>query len=305
MTRRVPPLNALRVFEAAARWLSFTKAAHELHVTQGAVSRQVKLLEEFLGIELFDRTPHGVELSPAGKTYSRTLTHTFEEILRATDSLRNPNAQAVLTIRGYTTFIVRWLTPRLPDFHVRHPNIEVRLQFSTLGVDFQRDKVDLGILYGYGHWNGLHSDMLLKDDLLPVCSPTFRDQLTLETPADLVNCPLLRLNRRRRDWSHWFKIAGIKREPQPHDLDFDDLGVLYQCTISGLGVAMGQREYLTDDLASGRLVAPFELALRRQMGFYLVCPNERADMAKIETFRAWLIGTMTQQETEQSASQAG
>lgn len=288
MTRRIPPLNALRAFEAAARWSSFTKAADELHVTQGAVSRQVKLLEEFLGFELFERTPHGVELNRSGDAYAAALTRAFDEILRATDQLGTARTHTTLTIRGYTTFLVRWLTPRLPDFQIRHPNIEVRLVSASDPVDFGRDKVDLGIRYGYGRWKELESDLLFTDELFPVCSPSLRDAVPLRQPSDLNECVLLNLNLRRSDWHEWLALAGVERPASERDIDMEDLGVVYQSAIAGFGVAMGQREYLSDDLASGRLVSPFGQVLRRPRGYHLVCPKERAGLAKVIAFRGWL-----------------
>lgn len=294
MTRRIPPLNAMRAFEAAARWLSFTKAADELHVTQGAISRQVKLLEEFLGFDLFERTPHGVELNRSGQAYAAALARAFDEIHRATDELGTARTQTVLTIRGYTTFLVRWLTPLLPDFQVRHPNIEVRLVSASDPVDFDRDKVDLGIRYGYGRWKDLESDLLFTDELFPVCSPTLRDRVPLRAPEDLRECTLLHLNLRRQDWPEWFAVAGVDRPISGPEIYLEDLGVAYQCAIAGFGVAIGQWEYLVDDLATRRLVAPFEPVLRRPTGYYLVCPRARAGLAKIAVFRSWLRETLQQ-----------
>ena len=288
MTGRIPPLNALRAFEAAARWLSFTKAAEELHVTQGAISRQVKLLEDFLGFDLFERTPHGVELNRSGQVYAAAITRSFDEILRATDELGTARTHSVLTIRGYTTFLVRWLTPLLPDFQIRHPNIEVRLVSASDPVDFGRDKVDLGIRYGYGRWKDLECDLLFMDELFPVCSPTLRESVPLRTPADLRGCTLLHLNLRCSDWPEWFAAAGVDRPLPGRDVALEDLGVAYQCAVAGFGVAIGQREYVHEDLAAGKLVVPFQPVLRRNRGYYLVCPRERVNLAKIVAFRTWM-----------------
>lgn len=285
---RIPPLNALRAFEAAARNLSFTKAGSELNVTQGAVSRQVRLLEEFFGFELFERSPRGVELTRVGEVYSAAISAALDTITRATDEAATSRTHTILTIRGYTNLLVRWLTPLLPDFHVRHPTIEVRLVTSGDPVDFERDKVDLGIRFGYGRWSGLESDLLFQDELTPVCSPQMQEALELKRPQDLGRCTLLHLTLRERDWPDWFTVAGVDEPQESDDVYMEDLGVLYQCAIAGQGVAIGQHQYVREFLANGSLVAPFEHVLHRNTGYYLVCPRERAGLAKVKAFREWL-----------------
>ena len=299
MTNKVPPLNALRAFESAARNLSFTKAGGEMNVTQGAVSRQVRLLEEYLGFELFERTPRGVELNQAGQTYAAAVSDAFDKITRATYELATTSTHTVLTIRGYTTLLVRWLTPMLPDFQLRHPNIEIRLVSAGDPVDFNRDKVDLGIRYGFGRWQELERDPLFMDELMPVCSPALCRTIGFKQPSDLSRCTLLHLNLRQTDWPDWFAFAGIKMPAASHDFHLEDIGVLYQCAIAGQGVAMGQYQYVREHLASGQLVAPFDLILRRQCGYYLVCPKERAGLSKIVTFRKWLRETLSAQQISQ------
>jgi LysR family glycine cleavage system transcriptional activator len=292
MTYKIPPLNALRAFEAAARNLSFTKAGGEMNVTQGAVSRQVRLLEEYLGFELFERTPRGVELNRAGQIYAAAVSDAFDKITRATDELATTSTHTVLTIRGYTLLLVRWLTPLLPDFQLRHPNIEIRLVSASDPVDFDRDKVDLGIRYGFGRWQDLERDALFMDELMPVCSPALCQSFDLKQPSDLVRCTLLHLNLRQADWPDWFAFAGMEMPATSRGFHLEDLGVLYQCAIAGQGVAMGQYQYVREYLASGQLVAPFDLTLRRQSGYYLICPKERAGLSKIVTFRNWLRETL-------------
>ncbi|MEY4713175.1 MAG: transcriptional regulator GcvA [Pseudomonadota bacterium] len=296
---RIPPLNALRAFEAAARNLSFTKAGSELNVTQGAVSRQVRMLEEFFGFELFERTPRGVELNRVGEIYATAMSEVLEKITRATDELATARTHTILTLRGYTNLLVRWLTPLLPDFHVQHPNIEVRLICGGDPVDFDRDKVDLGIRYGFGQWQNLESDPLFKDELTPVCSPSVREAFGLREPGDLDRCPLLHLNRRQADWPDWFAQAGVQPALSGPSVHLEDLGVAYQCAIAGQGVAMGQIQYVREYLANGQLVAPFASVLRRDAGYFLVCPKERSGLAKIVAFRKWLSSTLAAPERAQ------
>jgi LysR family glycine cleavage system transcriptional activator len=300
MKRRLPPLNPLRAFEVAARHMSFTKAADEMNVTQGAVSRQVKALEDYLGFALFERTPKGLELSRNGRAYVGTLTESFERIARATDELITTRTHTILTIRGYTTFLVRWLIPLLPEFQVRHPNIEVRLVSASDPVDFERDNVDIGIRYGYGRWSGLKSDLLFLDALVPVCSPALMQAVRLRTPEDLARSTLLHLNRRRDDWPDWLAGVGHNGLRAANNLFLEDLGVVHQCAMAGMGVAVAQQAYIHGDLAGGKLVAPFDFVLHRPKGYFLVCPKDRADTTKILTFRNWLLERINAPGDQQS-----
>lgn len=286
---RIPPLNPLRAFEAAARCESFTRAAQELHVTQGAISRQVRTLEDYLGFALFERAATGVVLTRSGRAFAASLTDAFEIIAKATDELVLAHTHTVLTIRGYTTFLVRWLIPLLGAFQAGHRNIEVRLEASAEPISFARHSADIGILYGEGNWPGLHADPLFRDELFPVCSPKLlKGEPPLRGPEDLQRHTLLHLNRRRRDWPAWLGAAGFAGLKPAGDFFLEDLSVVYQCAIEGMGVAIGQREYLKEDLVAGRLVSPFDYVLRRRAGYYLVFPTERAGITKIRVFRDWL-----------------
>lgn len=288
MRRRIPPLNPLRAFEAAARHMSFTKAADEMNVTQGAVSRQVKVLEEYLGFGLFERTAKGLELTRNGRAYAGALSQAFEQIARATDEVVTARSHSILTIRGYTTFLVRWLVPLLPEFKIKHPNIEVRLVSASDPVDFERDNVDVGIRYGHGHWPNTESDLLFLNSLLPICSPSLLESADLKAPSDLARCTLLHLNLRRSDWPDWLAGAGRKNLNAENNLFLEDLGVVYQCAVAGMGVAIGQQAYLQADLAARRLVAPFDFVLKRSKGYFLVCPKDLAHLTKIRIFKEWL-----------------
>lgn len=289
LPRRMPPLNPLRAFEAAARHLSFTRAADELGVTQGAVSRHIRALEDRLGFPLFERTAQGLRLEQGGRVYAQVLRDSFTRIARATDNLVATQNHSVLTIRGYTTFFIRWLIPRLPEFQIAHPDMEVRLVAATDPVDFDRDAVDIGIRYGNGHWRGWRSDLLFMDDLFPVCGAGYLSSRDVGSPvALLTGSTLLHHNLRSSDWSDWFAAAGID-QTRHNNLYFEDLSIIYECARANLGIAIGQRAYIEDDLAAGRLVRPFDVALKRNLGYYLVCPAERADAPKIKLFRDWLL----------------
>jgi LysR family glycine cleavage system transcriptional activator len=294
--RRLLPLNPLRAFEAAARHLSFTRAADELGVTQGAVSRHIRALEERLGFPLFVRTAQGLHLEQAGRVYAQVLQDAFTRIARATDNLIATQTHSVLTIRGYTTFFIRWLIPRLPDFQRTHTDIEVRLVAASTPVDFARDAVDIGIRYGAGHWRSWRSDLLFRDELFPVCGPGYLAQRDTTSPGTLIaESTLLHHNLRSADWSDWLALADCA-QARHDNLYFEDLSIVYECARANLGIAIGQRSYIEDDLASGRLVQPFDTVLHRDLGYYLVCPAERADAPKIRLFREWLLSGIAAQE---------
>ncbi|OZI38201.1 hypothetical protein CAL29_07680 [Bordetella genomosp. 10] len=289
MNPQLPPLNPLRVFESVARHLSFTEAARELHITQGAVSHQIKALEAWLGFALLDRAGRRLSLTRGGETYAASLTQAFGQITSATRELVTTGAKQVLTIRGHTTLFVRWLIPLVPAFQAAHPDINVRLSSAVEGVDFTRENADMGIVYGDGPWEGLRNDLLFSDALTPVLAPELARRLPSPcTTEALLALPLLHSNRRPQHWPDWIRLAGAHRGVAAGDMYYEDLSIIYQCATEGLGVALGQLRYLEKDLAQGRLVAPHPLVLRRPRGYHLVCPAARADEPKIACFRAWL-----------------
>jgi LysR family glycine cleavage system transcriptional activator len=286
----LPPLNPLRVFESAARHLNFTSAAAELHITQGAVSHQIKALEHWLGFALFERGARRPRLTRGGEIYAASLGTAFAQIVRATQELVSTGAKQVLTVRGHTTLFVRWLIPLLPAFQSDHPSINVRLASGVEGVDFKRDDADVGIAYGDGPWEGLRNDLLFSDELTPVMAPELAARLPSPcTTASLLELPLLHSNRRPRHWPDWIQAAGAARGLAVGDMYYEDLSVIYQCATEGLGVALGQLRYLEKDLAEDRLIAPHPLILRRSRGYHLLCPEARADDEKIACFRNWLL----------------
>jgi LysR family glycine cleavage system transcriptional activator len=289
---RLPPLSALRAFDCVARHMSFTSAAKELHVTQGAVSHQIRTLERWLGFELFQREGRALRLRRGARSYADAVASALQQIAQETEALRVARSHEILTVRGYTTFLVRWLIPRLPAFQAAHPDVEIKLAASSEPVDFRHDRADVAVLYGSGAWPDLRSDLLFRDELVPVCSPQLARMKGKVTAARLLQLPLLHLNARRRDWPDWIEMTGHAREPDRRDMHCEDLSIVYQCAIDGLGVAMGQRNYLSDEIAHGRLVVPLDRPLRREAGYYLVCPRESAADPKIERFRSWLMGTL-------------
>ena len=292
MTARLPSLNGLRAFEAAARHLSFTLAASELNVTQTAISHQIRRLEEELGIRLFIRQNRALALTPEARDYLPGVRAAFNDLRLATDRLLRKEDDKVLTVSTLASLAAKWLLPRLTDFQEQHPGIDVRITTSTGLVDFQRDNVDAAIRYGRGQWPGVRADWLMADELFPVCSPSLlRADKPLRRPGDLRNHPLLHTsNTNSDDWRLWLTAAGlpvdIARQP---GITFDMIFMTIQAAIDGIGVAMGRTSYVQDDIAKGRLVVPFKIALPADAGFYLVAPEGRREPPKLTAFRQWLI----------------
>jgi LysR family glycine cleavage system transcriptional activator len=291
MAARLPSLNGLRAFEAAARHLSFTVAASELNVTQTAISHQIRRLEEELGIRLFVRRNRALALTPEAKDYLPGVRAAFNDLRLATDRLLRRDDDHVLTVSTLASLAAKWLLPRLSTFQEAHRGIDVRITTSTGLVDFRTGGVDAAIRYGRGHWQGLRADWLMADELFPVCSPALlKGDKPLRCPQDLVHHTLLHSSGGYDDdWRQWLTAAGLPADisKQP-GLSFDLIFLTVQAAIDGSGVAMGRTSYVQDDIAKGRLVVPFEIALPADAGFYLVSPETRADPPKLAAFRQWL-----------------
>jgi LysR family transcriptional regulator, glycine cleavage system transcriptional activator len=294
MTARLPSLNGLRAFEAAARHLSFTQAAAELNVTQTAISHQIKRLEQELGVRLFIRQNRALALTPKAAEYLPGVRAAFNDLKLATDRLLRRDDDHVLTVSTLASLAAKWLLPRLSAFQEAHPGIDVRITTSTNLVDFQRDDVDAAIRYGRGQWQGLRADWLMADELFPVCSPALLDgEKPLKCPEDLRDHVLLHTsNANSDDWRLWLTAAGLPAalSKQP-GITFDLIFMTLQAAIDGIGVAMGRTSYVQNDIAKGRLVVPFKIALPADAGFYLVSPQARADSPKLAAFRQWVVAS--------------
>ncbi|MCW5702777.1 MAG: transcriptional regulator GcvA [Bradyrhizobium sp.] len=290
MAARLPSLNGLRAFEAAARHMSFTLAAAELNVTQTAISHQIRRLEEELGIRLFVRQNRALSLTPEAKEYLPGIRAAFNDLRLATDRLLRKDDGNALTVSTLASLAAKWLLPRISDFQEKHPGIDVRITTSTALVDFKSGGVDAAIRYGRGQWPGLRADWLMADRMFPVCSPELLKRKPLRKPEDLANHVLLHSSSGNDDdWRLWLTAAGLpanlSRQP---GVTFDLMFMTVQAAIDGLGVAMGRTSYVQDDIKKGRLIVPFEIELPVDAGFYLVSPEARADTPKLSTFRKWL-----------------
>ena len=297
MTRRLAPLNALRAFEAAARHLSFTKAAEELRVTPAAVSHQVKALEDTLGVPLFRRLTRALLLTDAGQGALPALREGFDRLAEASERLLAHDRDGGLKISVTTSFAGKWLVPRLDRFREAHPDIDLRIDASDTLVNFARDGMDLGIRFGTGDYPGLRADKLFADEVFPVCAPALLDgPERLRKPGDLTRFTLLHLDWNTQDetwpnWRMWLLAAGVACLEATRGPRFSMESMVIQAAIEGHGVALGSSSLVVDDLAAGRLVRPFDLSLRAPLDFayYLVCPEANAAQPMIAAFREWVL----------------
>ena len=290
MVRRLPSLNALRAFEAAARHLSFTRAAQELHVTQAAISHQVKALEEHLGRKLFRRLNRALLLTDDGQAYLPSVSRAFTLLNDATSDLLTKQAPGPLTVSALPSFAARWLVPRLGRFRQIRPDIDLRIDPSAALSDFAGGDVDVGIRYGRGKYPGMRADWLMTEDIFPVCSPALLEgPHPLQDPGDLEHQVLLH-DDGHGDWRTWLLAAGADRVDATRGPIFTDSSMLIQAAMAAQGVALARGVLAADELAAGRLVRPFTLSLPTEYAYYLVCPINSAEQPKIAAFRDWLLG---------------
>jgi LysR family transcriptional regulator, glycine cleavage system transcriptional activator len=283
--RRLLFLNGIRAFEAAARSGSFAGAGAELNVSAAAVSRMVHLLEQRLGVALFERRANRLAMTAAGRAYQSGLTPIFDALASLTAQVTAPSSVRVLTIGVGPTFAMRWLIPRLADFRNEQPDIDVRITTGGAAAPFG-DDWSCGIKLGDGAWPGLVAEPLFAADLLPVCAPRLAAQL--KRPGDLKGPSLLRVAHSAEDWPLWLKAAGVARVAA-RGPEFQYYGHALQAATDGLGVAMGIRPYIDDDLAAGRLVAPFALTVPKGMRWYLIYRSFRTEQRDFAAFRRWII----------------
>jgi LysR family glycine cleavage system transcriptional activator len=289
MARRLPSLNALKAFEAAARNESFTRAAEELSVTQGAVSHQVKALEVELGLKLFHREPRRLVITEAGRDYLAVVRDALDRIAAGTEQLLQRQSAGVLTVSTSPNFASKWLVHRLGRFAEAHPEIDLRISATLHHIDFAREDVDVAIRHGNGHWPGLDVTRLCAEELFPVCSPDLlRGPDRLVTPHDLARHTLLHLND-RQDWSKWLEAAGVGNADLSRGPVLNQASMVIDAAVEGQGVALARTGLAAWDLINGRLKQPFALALPVAYAYWIVCPQATASLPKVATFRDWLL----------------
>jgi LysR family transcriptional regulator, glycine cleavage system transcriptional activator len=288
MARRLPPLNGLKAFEAAARSESFTRAAQELNVTQGAISHQVKALEVTLGLKLFHRERQRLILTEAGRDYLTVIRDALDQIAVGTERLLQRQESGVLTVSTSPDFAAKWLVNRLSRFAEKYPDVDLRVSATTHYVDFARDDVDIAIRHGDGKWPGLDVQRLYSERLFPVCSPKLvagRNRIT--KVADLLKFPLLRLED-AKNWTRLLEAAGVKASVRPGPV-LNRASMLIDAAIDGQGIALARTALAAWDLINGRLVQPVDVSLRMANTYWIVCPKALSNVPKIATFRSWVL----------------
>jgi LysR family glycine cleavage system transcriptional activator len=288
MPRRLPSLNAVKAFEAAARSKSFTRAAEELFVTPGAVSQQVKALETELGLKLFNRESQRLVITEAGREYLAVVREALDQIALGTERLVRRQRSGVLTVRVGPDFAAKWLVNRLGRFVESHPEIDLRVAAGDQRVDFAREDIDLAVRHGDGQWPELDVVRLCSERLFPVCSPTlFRGRNRPTTAADLLKFPLLRLD----DWTNWgrlFEAAGVAAPAIPGPV-LNRASLLIDAAIDGQGIALARTALAACDIIHRRLVRPIDLTLAVANTYWIVCPKATASTPKIAVFRQWML----------------
>jgi LysR family glycine cleavage system transcriptional activator len=291
---RLPPLNSLRAFEAAARHLSFNAAAAELNVTPAAISHQIKALEADLGVKLFRRLNRAVRLTDAGQACVPGLRDGFERIAEAVARARQGDSVGLLTVTASPAVASKWLVPRLERFRARHPEIDLRIDASMRMVDLVREDVHVGLRYGAGNYPGLHTERLLRSAVFPVCSPNLlKGKTPLRTPEDLRHHTLIHdetatYDPSSPDWAMWLRAAGVADVDTSHGLHFNQVSLALDAAIGGRGVTLARDVFAAEDLAAGRLVRPFGKAMPVDFAIYVVIPPAVVAAPKIKAFRDWL-----------------
>ncbi len=296
MARDLPPLLALRAFDAAANYLSFSKAAVELNVTHGAVSRQVRSLEQYLGVQLFRRVNRTVVLTEAGQLYYFAVRDLLDGLVAATRQLHARERSGVLTVSTLDSFAVKWLLPRLARFRTQHPESDVRLSTGDLIADFARDGIDIAVRHGQGNYPGLAAERLMTEELYPVCSPKLLEgSYPLKSPDDLRHHTLFH-DGKRDDWQVWLKAAGVDNVDHTRGPTYPYSNMGIQGAIQGEGVALARSSLVEDDLKSGHLIKPFEISLPVEFAYYVVYPEQHLSRPKVKVFRDWLFSEVVEVE---------
>ena len=291
IVKKYMSLNKLRTFDVAARHLSFTKAADELNVTQGAVSHQIARLEKNLSVKLFNRNINDISLTEDGEKYREAISSAFRQIDEATEQVRQRGDKEVLVISTLASLASKWLLPRLASFRSQNPDIEVRISTTTDLEDFRGGKIDAAIRYGLGRWQSVDADWLMADEIFPVCSPNLVESGLIKQPSDLANQTILHtVGVTNDDWKLWLTAVGLPTSLADHKrMSFDLNFMMVQAAIDGLGVAIGRTSYVAEDIRAGRLVVPFHNKLPAEAGFYFVAPRKNMSKSKVAAFRAWIL----------------
>lgn len=286
MPRDLPSLNAIRIFESAARHLNFSRAADDLSITQSAVSRQIKVLEQQLGVQLFQRSGPKLKLTRAGDYYQGRVAEAMTVLRRGTAELRRSSASPALTVTLLPTFAAKLLVPQIGDFERENPQVTLRLAASYKLIDLATElDIDVAIRLGRGDWPGVHATRLTASHVFPVCSPGLARNL--RRPRDILQHRRLLDDKMYDEWARWFTAAGVDDQPgETRRLDDDNM--LLQAAIQGQGVTLARAIIAQDDLETGRLVQPFDVSILSAFQYYFACLPERIKESDIQAFQNWL-----------------
>jgi len=308
--RRLPPLNALRAFEAAARHLNFSRAADELSVTPGAVSQQIQNLEDYVGAALFKRTPKGLLLTDAAQTALPALREAFDRLAEAASLLTAAVDGRRLTLTAAPSFAAKWLVPRLGKFEAAHPQVDVWLSAGLDLVDLSTGEVDVAIRYGAGRYPGLEVQRLMSETVIPVISPELQATTPLLTPDDLARHILLHdgspdPDDSCPDWTMWLAARGVRGVDGTRGPRFNQSSLVIEAALNGRGVALAKRTLAQDDLDAGRLIAPLQIATAVDFAYYLVHPKAKGRLPQVKAFIGWITAEAQAHETEMRAIDNG
>lgn len=291
--RRLPPLNALRAFESAARHLNFSRAADELSVTPGAVSQQIQNLEDYVGAALFRRTPRGLLLTDAAQTALPALREAFDRLAEAASMLTAAVDGRRLSLTAPPSLTAKWLLPRLGRFELAHPQVDIWLSAGMDVVDFATGEIDLALRYGSGRYPGLEVQHLMSETVIPVASPRLVERQTLNTPEDLASHVLLHdgspdADDSCPDWALWLAARGVRSVDGQRGPRFNQSSLVIEAAVNGRGVALAKRTLAQADLDAGRLIAPLQIATAVDFAYYLVHPKAKGRLPQVKVFVAWL-----------------
>ena len=293
--KSLPPLNSLRAFEASARHLSFSKAAQELNVTPGAISQQIKLLEDYLGTRLFKRLNRLIELTETGQIFLPRLTRAFNLLSEAVETVNYHRHDDPLTISAPPSFVAKWLIPRLSSFNQLHPEIDIRIDSTTRLVDFEHENIDVGIRFSQDKDTTLDSTHLMSLEVIPVCSPELIDSgKGLHAPADLKHQTLLhyevgKAEQSWPDWTMWLATMQINNIDTSRGIYFNQPDMLIQAAIESQGIALVATIFAENDIRQGRLVRPFDLTMPIRFSYFLVTSKQKARRKNFQIFKKWIV----------------
>ncbi|MDE0310212.1 MAG: transcriptional regulator GcvA [Acidiferrobacterales bacterium] len=299
MIHHLPPIAALRAFEASSRHLNFTKAAEELSITQSAVSHQIRHIEDLWDFKLFERQGRRLIITKEGQLIVPVIRDFLDSMKRVLNDITNTETRSSIRVSLLQSFAVKWLVPKLGGFNDLYPDIGIWISTTDEIVNFATEEVDVAIRLGYGDWPDLHVDTLLHEHVFPVCGPDFLKRITPpKRPADLVHYPLL--YRHSFDncprWRDWFRDAGITVKSLPRGSRFPDTSMSIQAAIDNQGIALARSAYVDDDLKSNRLVKLFDVDSRSPVSYYFVCPHKTLAQPRIAAFRKWLLAEAAQSQ---------